>query len=63
MKKKYDSCVFKREWIHYKTCYECPARRTCYHMPNAFTQIGEAIIVGLYRWRINSKLKRLFRRK
>ncbi len=64
MKKKYDSCVFKREWIHYKTCFECTAKKTCVTWkPNWFAQLGEAILVGLYRFGINRKLRKLFIRR
>lgn len=61
-KKTYDSCVFKRDWRYYKTCFECGAKKTCitYRQP-WYWQLMEAVIVGWKRWRIRRKLNPIFR--
>ena len=63
MKREYDSCVAKRNWQHYKTCNECSLCKICYHedKPHWFGRLIESVVVGIYRWRINRKLKPLFR--
>lgn len=48
MKRKYDSCVFKRDWKHYKTCFECKCQCTEYKL-NLIGRIQEAIVLGWYR--------------
>ncbi len=60
--KKIESCVFKRDWKNYKTCYECGTMRKCERAdkPGWFGRLTEQIIVGWYRWRINKKLRKMF---
>lgn len=60
--KVYDSCVHKRRWDIYKTCYECGTFKRCKHekKPNWFGRLLEAIVVGIYRFFINRKLKTMF---
>ena len=48
MKRKYDSCVFKRDWKHYKTCFECKCQCTEYR-PDLIGRIYEVIVLGWYR--------------
>ena len=61
--KKQQLCVFKRDWAHHKTCYECGKLRTCVHprKPKWYERILEHILVSWERWRINRKLRTKFR--
>lgn len=63
MKREYDSCVAKRDWLHYKTCNACDLHKTCTHENNGgwFSRMIESLIVGIYRWRINRRLRPIFR--
>ena len=62
MKRDYDSCVQKRRWDTYKTCYECGTFKRCKYekKPNWFGRIIEAITVGVYQLLINRRLKKIF---
>ena len=61
--KEQKSCVFKRDWKHYKTCYECGILRQCERSdkPKWYERILEHILVSWERWRINRKLRTKFR--
>ena len=61
-KEKVPSCVFKKSWQFYKTCYECGQLRQCdnEHKPNVLMRLIEPIVVGWYRRHIKLKMKRLF---
>lgn len=60
--KEQKSCVFKRDWKHYKTCYECGTLRQCERpdKPKWYERILEQILVSWERWRINRKLRTKF---
>ena len=58
MKREYDSCVFKRDWAHYKTCNECPTR--CKDRYNWYQRIIETVMVWWYRRKIKRELQRTF---
>ena len=60
MKKKYDSCVVKRDWKSYKTCNECGIKKTCTKRWPFWQRVIESVAVGFYRWRIKRQLKRVF---
>ena len=60
MKKKYDSCVVKRDWKSYKTCNECGIKKTCTKRWLFWQRVIESVAVGFYRWRIKRQLKRVF---
>lgn len=61
MKRKYDSCVFKRDWKHYKTCFECKCQCTEYR-PNLIGRIQEVIVLGWYRMKERIIIRRLQRK-
>lgn len=63
MDKSIKSCVMKKTWQNYKTCFECGLRRKCAseHKPNLFGQIYEAIVVYIYRKKIALKTKKLIK--
>ena len=58
MKREYDSCVFKRDWAHYKPCNECPTK--CKDRYNWYQRIIETVMVWLYRRKIKRELQRTF---
>ncbi len=60
--KKQQLCVFKRDWAHHKTCYECGILRRCTHpgKPKWYERILEQILVSWERKRINRKLRTNF---
>ena len=60
MKKQYDSCVAKRSWVQYKTCNECPQKKTCEERWTWWQRAIETVMVWLYRRKINRKLKDVF---
>ena len=60
MKKKYDSCVVKRDWKSYKTWNECGIKKTCNVRWSWWQRAIETVMVGWYRRKINKKLKGVF---
>lgn len=60
MKKQYDSCVFKRDWARYKTCNECPQKKTCTDKYSWWQRLEESVMVWNYRRKIGKELKRMF---
>ncbi len=63
MKSSIKSCVTKRTWQHYKTCFECTLRKKCAseYKPNWFGQIYESVAVWLLQKGIKFKMRRLFK--
>ena len=59
-KKEYDSCVMKRDWAHYKTCNECPQKKTCAEKWSWWQRAIETVMVWNYLRKIGKKLKRMF---
>jgi hypothetical protein len=61
-KKKIKSCVFKRDWKHYKTCYECGTLRKCTRKdkPKWYARIVEQLVVWHDRRCINRELRKKF---
>lgn len=60
--KEQKSCVFKRDWKHYKTCYECGTLHQCERSdkPKWYARIIEQVVVWYNRSRINKELHRHF---
>ena len=60
--KKQQLCVFKHDWKHYKTCYECGTLRKCERSdkPKWYARIIEQVVVWHNRLHINKELHRHF---
>lgn len=60
--KKTKTCVFKKDWKHYKTCYECGTLRKCKRddKPKWYERIVEQLVIWWYRWSINRQLRSMF---
>ena len=60
--KKIKSCVFKRDWKNYKTCYECSTRKKCTRSdkPKWYERIIEQLVVSYKRYRISRALGNMF---
>lgn len=56
------SCVFKKDWRYYKTCYECGMLRECKseYKPNWRWRIIEAVVVWWKRRQIKRHMRRMF---
>lgn len=60
---KLKSCVFKKDWRYYKTCYECGMLRECKseYKPNWRWRIIEAVVVWWKRRQIKRHMRRMFK--